>query len=283
MLLDISKLPTENRKLVKPNIRNVDLEKKAFSDRLNSIGELSSNEIRNIILSNYVLFLDNNYIKDNKSIIDIFKNTTFVSEMISVVKEINLSDTQKISLNKICWYSLKDSNIDKETKELLLQLSYSVNKQIVQVLSAKVPIYWAKMIALARYSSSSKSKQIRRVNSIIISMELVDLQLIVDLFSILFNDCLTELFISIALDIRDYSIMNETQIYTDKLLSIAVFEILNNVPTELVNTVLTNYSEMLKLGNYKVRFELNCSQFKNKYKRVANSIDFLLQNGAIIP
>lgn len=277
-LLNMDNLPSEaTKKNVDVKFTNVDQMKKDISDRLNSIGE-SSLDGQDFIFNNYTVFLDELYLRDavqRGEMITVFTNPRFITDFISVAEQLILDSCQLICCNKLCWDAIS-LDIPNEVKELLLQLAYIINRQSIQVLSSKVPLYWAKMIALASKSSFNQAKEVKRVNTIIIMSGIKDEQTIVDIYSVLFSDSLSNLFINTVLDKRDISILNEDQIKTYKLLSISVCDILDNMPSDIINTVLIRYSEVLSLsaGDKKTVIIMNSAEFKERYNRISTVMNF---------
>ena len=283
-LLDVEKLSRETTEMIVPRFSNVSRNMKELSDRLNLVGEtISSTEMENIIYSSYYMFLDESFLRDRASreaMINVFTNQMFLRSFINIVSQqrIVLNPVHIICCNKVTWDAVF-TNINIETKELLLQLSNEVNRWYILSLSSHIDIHNASLIALAANSSFDKRKCVKRVNRILASIQDITAQKIVDVYSVLFNSSLTLLFESTMFDTTE--IKSEDQ-HRWNLIFFALMTIMENVDSNTIETVLKSYAETFVLeGRPPVRFFLQTT--KVNFPRVGRVMDALLMENILVP
>lgn len=282
-LLDLNKLPSEKDiQITVPKFQNVDSTMKELSDRLNSVGELSEIDLRNIIFSSYYLFLDDMYLRNEiqrEAIINVFTNKKFLNAMIyCVTDKIQLSGVQAICCNKVCWDAMF-TTLDNEIKNLLLDLSFQINRPIINSLMVYLNAHMSTLISLASRSSFDARKNVKRVNRILTNVN--DAQTIVNVYSVLFRDCLTNLFESTMFDTTE---INKDTEAGWNLIFFSVLSIMENVPSKTIETVLTSYTQTFNLmGSPYYRFSLRNAHIRNAFPRVSAVIDILERENIIVP
>ena len=283
-LLDVEKLNRETAEMIVPKFSNVSRNMKELSDRLSLVGEtISSTEMENIIYSSYYMFLDESFLRDRSSreaMINVFTNKMFLNSFINIVnlQRIVLSPVHIVCCNKITWDAVF-TDIDIETKELLLQLSNEVNRWYILSLSVHIDMRNASLLALATNSSFDKRKCVKRVNRILASIQDITAQKIVDIYSVLFSSSLTLLFESTMFDTTEIKPEDK---HRWNLIFFALMSIMENVDSNTIETVLKSYSETFVLeGEPPVRFLLQST--KINFPRVGKVMDALLMENIIVP
>ena len=253
---------------------NIDYNLDDISRKLKSVDKYSYEDLVNIIYNSYETILDDIFMRNKEmrsNIIAAFNNVLFVKAFIEVISKVQLSESQLFSCNKLSWDYIS-SQSDKELKDLFLQLSLTINKNCINILSTKINIRTAKMIALARFSSNNEKKNASRVNRILCNIpDNLSVQNIVDVYSILYKS-VTPLFEAIMYDTRDGSNRNNYDNITS-----AIFHILNNMTSNDMRTVLYSHAENYKLLNKNDKLRVNIRDYAimNNHNRVLETINRL--------
>ena len=255
---------------------NIDFNLEDIVRKLKDVDKYSYEDLVNIVHNSYETILDDIFMRDKEmraNIIVAFNNVLFVKAFIEVVSKAQLTDSQIFSCNKLSWdYISSQSN--KELKELFLQLSMIINRNCINILSAKININLAKMVSLARFSSMDEKKNASRVNRILCNIpENLSLQNIVDIYSVFYNNSITPLFEAIMYD----TVGGSNKSNYDTITS-AIFYILNDHMTTLhIRSVLYSHAETYKLLNKKDKLRINISDYCviHNYTRVLETINNL--------
>ena len=260
---------------------NIDFSLQDINNKLKSVNQYEYKDLVNIIYNSYETILDDIFMRNmemRSSIIEAFNDINFVKAFIEVISNSRLSETQVFSCNKIAWDYMSSGHNNK-VKEELLHLSNIINSNVINMLSTKIDIYNAKMLALARFSSIKEKENTRRVNSILYhTAKELSIQTIIDIYSVLYRN-ITPLFKSIM-----YNIENETcNVDNYDNVALAIFHILDDMPSDEIRTVLYSYAEDHRLINSdcKVRFDVTEFAVKNNFIRVTNIINHLVENEGI--
>ena len=262
--------PKEEKVLLCPKFTNVDLNIQEVHNILSN--NIDDTELRIAIKNSYHIFLDDVYLRNEKnriSIIETFTDKRFLKAFIKVLETEQLNDVQKICCNKVAWDYLSSGNVDAEVKELLLSLSYVVNRPLVNVLTTKLDLIGSKLVALARYSSFNERKNVTRVNNILSKINLLSEQQIIDVYAILFRS-ITSVFEAIMFTVpEDNSQENITK---------AILDILENIPSSEIRLVLLSYFTNIEYLNIKnLRMDIRKLD-PVKYPKILYMIDYLVMN-----
>lgn len=185
--------------------------------------------------------------------------------------------------------------------DMMMKLSQIVNKETIRrLISIGLTEEIAGYIALSRYSTSNESTNIMRVNFILcmnvqsyynlnhdkdkVNAE----QLIVNIFQELY-DHLSILFESTMFDVYDMEAewMTDNTMEMYGIISMAVLDILNTMPLELIETVLKNYStdyiavKEKKNGSCPTRFSMR--SLSEDFSRINLVVESLRNQGVYIP
>ena len=264
---------------------NVDFNIDDIVRKLQCIDKYSYEDLVNIVHNSYETILDDIFIRNKEmrsNIISAFNNILFVKAFIEVISKSQLSESQLFSCNKLAWDYIS-SQSDKEIKELFLQLSMTINRNCINILSTKVNINAAKMIALARFSSTDEKKNASRVNKAICNIsDNLSVETIVDIYGILYRYITPPLFEATMYDTVGGNNKNNYNNLTS-----AIFYILNNNMTSVdIRTVLFSHAENYRLLNRKNKLRVNIKDYvvMNNYNRVLETINYLQDvEGIIMP
>ena len=238
---------------------------KTFLDKIID-GSLSDIQIDMDILINYYQYCDSDNFEnaDTQFVFrSLWTNQRYLESFLRVLPNLKLSLFEKSTIAKIAYdyYSsipvaerLNSSNI---VKMLLLEISKQVFSEKIIPLTTMMKEESALFIVLSRYSSFNIQKCVDRVNNMIIKLGYdFSVKQIIYIYSKLFIDCFSKLFIYTMVYIVDESTLTPIQIDLNNRISIAILVILNSMPTIEMNKVLNEYSSYCGLYAKPVRFSL---------------------------
>lgn len=271
-----NKVKSEFQKPHPVKFTNIDFNLDDIVKKLKSIDKYSYEDLLNIVYNSYETILDDVFMRDQEmraNIIEAFENELFVKAFVEAISKITLTEHQLFSCNKIAWDYIS-GGLNKKLKEEFLQLSLIINRNIINILSTKIPMSTAKMIALARFSSMNEKKSATRVNRVLCSIpDQLSVQTIIDIYAVLYKNSVTQLFEAIMYDIgEDTSNLNNFNNITS-----AIFYILNNMPSNEIRSVLYSYAENYRLlsKNDKLRVDVTEYSIVNNFRRVFDTISYL--------
>ena len=258
---------------------------------LKKIDSISDIELIKLIKNDYRIFLDERYLLNyeyRQIIIDIFSNKRFLRSLIDVLSYELLTEAQIICCNKVTWdYMSQNSNRDQEISDLLLTLSDVINRHVVKMITAYIPIVSiAQLITLARYSSFKEEKNINRVNRVIVKYAKgISIQQIVNVYGIIFrNTRISIVFSSIMLDTDTKGFTSE-ELERYSAISVAILEILEQgMSSKDIATILRVYASQFDTidGSKQYRFSMY-SNSQTDYPRIYAVLDQLSAQGVSIP
>ena len=288
-MFDSLKKPSENEeKLLKihsgPVFHTIEYELSGILRKINDIDNLDEKEIKDIILRQYGMILDYDLFLTSQDTRfhaqTLFTSKKFLRCFLDVIRLLEFTEHQKICLNKLAYdYYVLDSELkDKEIVDLFYQLSSEVNGKEVTVLSGILGITGARTLAMVRNSSFKEEKCVRRVNAYIMRYpEELNLQNIVNIYCYLFHR-ISNLFIYTMMEAKP-SYLTKFQSDRFDLISIAMLELLDSMPTADIVRVLQDYAVSIKMirVDTTVRFALKTAK---NYERIQKAI---IDNGIDIP
>lgn len=256
------------------------LSKEALKSTLYNFKDYDDQTLFNIIRETLDTILSDIFKKDeNRNYLDLITNSRFLSIFIRAVGSSKLTYDQKIKCNKLAYDYLVTENRDPNIERLFFGLSKVVNKDSVSLLMAiGIPENLADYMALSRFSSQKEVVNVKRLNFIIMSSDpkLMTVQNIILIYEKLF-DRLLPLFEGVMTD----SILDDADYMTDDMwliyscISLAVLEIINNAPSELIIGLLRAYNETYYKYYGKVTPRFNINSISDDYKRILNCLDIL--------
>jgi hypothetical protein len=189
----LNKLHNKEEKPHSVKFTNIDFNLDDIVRKLQCVDKYSYEDLVNIVHNSYETILDDIFMRNKEmrsNIISAFNNVLFVKAFIEVVSKVQLTESQIFSCNKLSWDYIS-SQSDKELKELFLQLSLTINRNCINILSTKVNINIAKMVALARFSSTDEKKNASRVNRVLCNIsDNLSVQNIVDIYIVYYINLL---------------------------------------------------------------------------------------------
>ena len=237
-ILDESKLPSESD----PEYTSNSLD---HYGRLRSIGSnTSEGEIFDILKNSYPVLLSEEVVKKNKDLVrNLFTNDKVLLMLDKLLSNTLITQEQRVYLNKII-YSMIINNVT--TSEYAYSLLMSIaknNNPEAGTLTLYLPTNVANALAVMRNSSFKEMNNVRRVNDFMLhSLSLNDSteQTIVNIYDTLYRS-VTSLFEGIMIDVKDMSSLSETEREIYGLQGIAILDIIEQMPIQYIEKVLTTY------------------------------------------
>lgn len=270
-ILDVNSLPVEPDPVYVKSGIGLD-----YINRLKSINNSTpEKEIYDTILASIGVLLSEKTVKSERELVrSLFTNDRVLLQVGNVVAKTSFTQENRVYLNKIIYSMLKNKNtvMDSEYKKsLLMNIARTNNNDIVPKLTSFVPDQIACTIGVLRYSSFKETTNIQRVNDYllgaIIPNEKAE-QTIVNIYDVCFQK-VTYLFESIMLDNKDKSLLSENENEVYGLESLAVLDIIEQMPINFIKEVLDKYYGDLDLiySNLTPRFSLQ-SIAQSDYPRI---------------
>ena len=249
-----------------PEFTTIDTKLDNVAQALSDIDNLSDDELFEMIQKNYKTFLDDKYLLDynyRQTVIDIFSDERFLTYLNKVLSQEILSDKIRTCCNKVAWdYMSQQNSKNEEISKKLMELSDTVNKSIVSLLSSYISVPLARNIAIARYSSVKMMKNIQRANYIIAKYgSNISVQDIVNVYGVIYRYTkLTTVFLGIMFDVTTTDKPDEAERIGK--ISTAIIEILERGMSERdIALILTNYANSLAYEPRQVRFSMySCNE-----------------------
>lgn len=153
----------------------------------------------------------------------------------------------------------KNAIFNLDTANLMYQIAFKLNRDVVNKIVTKDLVESnALWIVINRYSSTDERRNIRRAVRAMqhIDRNIMDEDMIVKIFSKLFQDQLTNLFCAVMTDRFDeFDDYNESIVYSS--VNIAILKILNTMDYDEIKDILILYARELNESGIKGRFSLD--------------------------
>lgn len=260
-------------------------------NNLSNIDDISDKDLYILVLKTYGLILEEVFVLKNIELIKVlYNNPRFIMTLTSVLgnPEVEVTNTQKIWCNKLTYdYFTSNSQKDDHIKALLIKLSNTVNRSYTPgLIGLGLNETLVSYMVNARFSSEKEQIQVRRLNLIIAnqSPDVMTVQMIVNIYGQLF-DHITPLFDGIMYDVWSQDQLedkNIAEVYST--ITTAIIEIVNNLPIDIMQQLLYNFSESYRLLNNgkPVRFNIYAI-CQEDYPRLYMTLESLKQQGVYLP
>ena len=263
----------------------------SITDRLFKLDKLSDQDLYNLVSKTYPYLLDEMFISGNMELINfLYTNPRFIMTLNNVLSrpDVKLTYLQTVYCNKLAYdFFTARGEKDNYIRALLVNLVKTVNRSVTpSLIGLGLNEETVSYLTNARYSSLKENIQVKRLNLEIMkrSSDVMTVQMIVDIYGKLF-DRITPLFDGIMYDYwsNDQFVDQEVEdIYAT--INIAILEIVNNLPEDIMYHLLKNFYETYNLinNNKKVRFNIY-SFCKEDYPRLDYTLEMLKREGIILP
>ena len=253
---------------------------------IKNIDDKSDDEIKYLIyqehnnILNYDLFLVHN---DTRKIAqNLFKNVRFLKLFLSVINYVPFNRHEIICLNKLAYdyYLLNTEDKDDDVTNLLLSISYEINKKQVLQLSAILGINKARVLALIGNSSFKEERCFKKICTYLIKlvnypdyMEFTQ-QNIVDILLIFIDVHFTNVFIAIMTEVESPQ-LNDAEEHVFNLITCAIFAILESMTSNDIRKVLLEYGNYLNLKSPNKRIKIHNVKHSDRVKEIIEEIELV--------
>lgn len=254
-----------------------------------TINNYSDNELYMLLSNNLRGFLLNIFERKDQRYIKMIISDRFLRVLIQVIANIDDIDyMNKMYLNKLSYDYL---TLDEESKnstisDLIYHLVKITNKKHIPILiGLGIPEKIACYIVLSRFSSNNEFINVTRMNFVIMTANInLTEQMIVDIYQNLF-DRVSQLFEATMLDVIDITEEWYTEEIDERysLITLAVLDILNSLPSDAILRVLNDYIQVYHasyLGR-ETRCDLRC--LSGDYERIRVIVEDMNSKGIKLP
>lgn len=262
------------------------LNKNAFKNSLNGILDMDEHHIA-VIVKNNIDEIAGDILSGNIPYISIFNNNNFINGFIRAIGSIPIDHTVRLACNKLTYDYFTSENAVSEIKQKYLHISRVVNRQeINKLMSLGIDENTACNLALCRYSSNNEPTNVKRLNFALYHRDanIMTEQMIVWIYEKLF-DRISPLFYGIMFEVyspQEEQDFGENFIEIYGTVSLACLDILNNMTSENITTVINSYVKDWEYnGKPRVRFSLR--SLSGDYSRISRVVDNIIANGKYVP
>lgn len=261
-----------------------------LKEQLYSLDTIPDRDLYNIVRASFDSILKDIFKKEDAKYLEVFTTPKFLTVLTQVVSTMQLTDQQRVYCNKLAYdYMTYPHETDPYVKQLFLSLSRMINRNhISQLMAIGIQEDLASYMALARYSSENEGINVKRLNLIICTspIELMTEQMIVYIYEKLF-DRVTALFENIMFDVYDdeeeWATEEVMEIYST--VSLAILEIMNNMPSNDIRKVLISYTAdfeaLYNADMKKVRFSMK--SISSDFSRISQVVEQLKAENIYVP
>lgn len=252
-----SSLHSDDSKLIELNtlqqgslFHTIEYEISDIVNKIMNINNLDEEEIKKIIIRqhnmilNYDLFLMSPDTRTQAQVL--FTNKKFLKCFLEVIRLLNISQHEKICINKLAYDYYIIPNNNPEISNLLYQLTTEVNGKEVIALSSIIGMNESRILAMIKNSTFKEEKAVHRVNTYIIKCNFdLSVKDIIIIYHHLFER-FTNLFIYSMMEAKPNNLSPIENKKFDNT-SIALLEMLNSLPEMDIRKVINDYAFTLKM------------------------------------
>lgn len=270
---------------------NVVLSDAMLVDKLRHIDSMSDREIYDLASNYYENILNCIFVKPFENLeyksfyIDLFTHPKFVIALTQTMYNVTPNHSVRRRINKMCYdYLVLDiwSSEDEYIKGLLMTLSKTVNRdKLPKLCILPLPEDLASLLCLARYSSEKEIINVKRLNKVLMKQSTYNIteQKIVDIYLALFDHVLP-LFEGVMLDVVSPDQMNETSAEIYGLITLAILDIFNELPTVDIKKGLMTFDSDRSMLYPDDPIRINLEAISDiDYPRILRALDILKGEG----
>ena len=262
----------------------------SITNKLFKLENLSDQDLYTLVSKSYKYLLDE-MVDNNMDLIKfLYTNPRFIMTFNNVLSrpDVKLTYLQSIYCNRLAYdFFTARGEKDKYIRALLVNLVKTVNRSIIPSLiglglNEEIVSY----LTNARFSSLKEHIQVRRLNLEIMKCQssVMTVQMVVDIYGKLF-DRITPLFEGIMYDHwENDQFMNQDMEDIYATINIAILEIVNNLPEDIMYHLLRNFHETYHMINVGKKIRFNIYSFcKEDYPRLDYTLEMLKREGITLP
>ena len=273
---EVNSLDKLDEKITGNLFKTVEYEISGLIMKIEHLDEVDISDLKEIIIKqhsmilNYDLFLLNR--ETRSQAIKLFTNKKFLNAFLEVVGVLNISNHEKICLNKIAYDYYTSISKDPEISDLLFQLTTWINNKEVLILSGMIGMNGAKILAMIRNSSFKEEKCIHRVNTFIIKCGIdISVQDVINIFCFLFKR-FTPVFVYTMLESKPSGLTNDQSNRFDAI-SLAILDILDSLNSNDIKKVLYDYGYNLNMVRPGTPVRFSMHTLDSKFDRVTKLLN----------
>lgn len=286
----------ENKPKQVPNMANINIAgnpniNKSLLDMVidnGTINQYTDEQLYELLYNNLRGFLLNIFEKEDQRYIKMIISDRFLRILINVVANSEIDYMNKIYLNKLCYdyLTLEDKAKNSIISEMIYNLAKITNKHHISLLTGlNIPEKIACYVVLARFSTNDEFVNVTRMNFVIMTAHFnFTEQMVVDIYQNLF-DRVTQLFEATMLDVIDTSEEWYTEEIDEKysLITLAVLDILNSLPSDAIRRVLDEYVRLyhISYAGRPVRCDIRC--LSGDFERIVEIVELMYNEGIRLP
>lgn len=268
-----------------PNINNGLLDSIISNGTINNY---TDNDLFNLLSNNLRGFLLNIFERKDQRYIKMIISDRFLRILIQVVQSTNIDYMNMIYLNKLCYdyLTLDDNSKNNIISDLIYKLAkINNNKYIPILIGAGIPEKIACYIVLSRFSTNNEFINVRRMNFVILTANInFTEQMIVDVYQNLFTK-VSQLFEATMLDVIDTTEQWYTEDIDERnsLITLAVLDILNSLPSDAIRRVLDDYVKIYHISYLGKETRCNLRSLSGDYERIRVIVEDMYSQGIRLP
>lgn len=261
-----------------------------FMNNVNQIPEMSDADLAKFVDTNFSALLRNVFVgdlNDRAQHVKLFQDVRFLDIFIQIMVQKRFFDKNEIvNMNTICYHylTLPDNQKDPQVLDRIQQISKIINRVgLPRLLGLGLSDNLANMLLIARYSDMDLNTVIKRIDFIIITQppQIMSQRMITDIMRILFDVFVDwiRIFPYYMMDVLPDRNSQYGHWVTDDIeevdstLSLSMLEILDNLPSNTIRTVLLNYAETMSIINKPVKFSMK--RLSDDYYRINDMVNQL--------
>lgn len=268
-----------------PNINNGLLDSIISNGTINNY---TDNDLFNLLSNNLRGFLLNIFERKDQRYIKMIISDRFLRILIQVVQSTNIDYMNMIYLNKLCYdyLTLDDNSKNNIISDLIYKLAkINNNKYIPILIGAGIPEKIACYVVLSRFSTNNEFINVRRMNFVILTANInFTEQMIVDVYQNLFTK-VSQLFEATMLDVIDTTEQWYTEDIDERnsLITLAVLDILNSLPSDAIRRVLDDYVKIYHISYLGKETRCNLRSLSGDYERIRIIVEDMYSQGIRLP
>ena len=253
-----------------------------------TINNYSDDELYALVSNNLRALLLNIFERKDQRYIKMIISDRFLRILIQVVNNIEIDYMNKIYLNKLCYdyLTLDDESKNNIISDLIYHLAKITNKKHIPILiGVGIPEKVACYIVLSRFSTNNEFVNIDRMNFVIMTANIhFTEQMIVDVYQNLF-DRVSQLFEATMLDVIDTNEEWYTEDIDERysLITLAVLDILNSLPSDAIRRVLDDYVSVYYTSYNGKPTRCNLRSLSGDYERIRIIVEDMYNSGIRLP
>ena len=253
-----------------------------------TLNNYSDQQLFDLLSNNLRGFLLNIFERKDQRYIKMIISDRFLRVLIQVVGSIEIDYMNMIYLNKLCYdyLTLDDNSKNTIISDLIYQLAKITNKKYIPILiGVGIPEKIACYIVLSRFSTNNEFLNVTRMNFVIMTAN-IDFteQMVVDVYQNLFNK-VSQLFEATMLDVIDTTEEWYTEDIDERysLITLAVLDILNSLPSDAIRRVLEDYVRVYHVSYLGKETRCNLRSLSSDYDRIRVIVEDMISQGIQMP